>query len=117
MEICIHNNVWGWGRKVTVIGSDGSAMVSLSLIKGDDSIGYIADLSVVPYKRKEGRGSEILGRIEELAKTYGCTTACIGVQKDNVLQAWFKKRGYTQTPELSPDGLTIMAKKLGPLKS
>jgi len=92
-----------------LIAVDNNKIIGCVFIVEDGWNGFIWRLCVKESHRKKGTGSLLMQKAEEIIKNRGIKEASLFVDtKNESLQEWYKKQGYTKTSDW-----TFMYKKLG----
>lgn len=109
-DIIRHENVWQWGKTITLVGDDGKAIVKMSFENDDPGVCFISDLSVVPDVRRQGLATQLMRVCERICSDMGI----FRLDLDSVLVDWvqdfYKKLGYVRIRE--ENGLLHMYKLL-----
>lgn len=70
----------------------------VALEKTTEKICYLERLAVVPDKRNQGFGQQLLNYFQSQAKSMGFTKIGIGIiNKQHALKQWYKKLGFIET--------------------
>ena len=94
MKIITHENLWWWGKSITMITDDGKAMVEVLIEDERPDAGYIQSLMVHESVRQRGIANAMLTLAEEKAKKIGCEQVYLCARKGTFLIPWYERRGY-----------------------
>ena len=91
----IHDNIWWWGRTISIIKDDGLASVSVQFDKDYPETAFIKGLTVHPSVRQQGIGTELLKEAERVARKNNVSFMELDADiKNQWLQCWYKKNGF-----------------------
>lgn len=111
----IHENLWWWGKSFTIIVEGGRGMVMLSIENERTDAGAITSLQVLEEERQKGVGTQLMKRVERVAREQGLEQIYLSARKGTFLVPWYRKLGfeiYDENPE-GQQGFTVsMNKKL-----
>ena len=94
MKIITHENLWWWGKSITLITDDGKAMVVVSIEDEQPDAGCIHSLMVHESVRQRGIANAMMTFAEEKAKKAGCEQVYLCARKGTFLIPWYERRGY-----------------------
>ena len=95
MEYVIHKNKTSWGTTWHIITSDGMGHIEACIEDDLPETIFFSGLSVMPEKRHQGIGADLISQAEKIGCSYNAERLRINVEKpDNGLYDWYKKLGY-----------------------
>ena len=101
-EVIIHENLWWWGKSITIIVNGGKGSVVLRIENERPDAGGICSLIVLEEERQKGMGTKLMKMVEELAKKQRCEQIYLCAAKGTFLIPWYRKLGfeiYDENPE------------------
>lgn len=109
MEAVEIRNKWNWGYSITLI-QDGCGTVEIQFENGYNW-GYITGLVVHQSRQRQGIGTMLIKRAEEIIKEEGYDEAQLWVEKEREwTYEWYKRLGYKTI--MDNDGYFKMRKLL-----
>ena len=96
MVTFIHQNVWSWGRKDTIVIADGRALCQLSIENENPSVAHLSDVIVWEPSRGYGLGNHLLAKAKEHAREMGAHLLCLWAYPDGWVIDWYKRHGFRQ---------------------
>ena len=92
----IHQNVWRWGRKDTIVIAGGRALCQLSIEDETPVVAYLSDLIVLESARGYGLGNDLLSAAKEHAREMGAKILRLWADPEQWVVDWYKRHGFTQ---------------------
>ena len=109
MEAVEIENRWNWGYNIVLI-QDGCGTIEIQFEDGY-GWGYITGLVVAKSRQRQGIGTELLRKAEEVIKREGYDEAQLWVEKERIwVYEWYKRMGYKMIAD--KDGFYKMRKML-----
>jgi N-acetylglutamate synthase-like GNAT family acetyltransferase len=101
-----------WGMSIIVMETEGNAYGRLYQYNDDTTTIYFEGISVSRDCRKQGIGSKVLGKLEEISENLGATTLYLWVEKDTWMNKWYQRCGYIDFKQHEQEETYIWMKKL-----
>lgn len=95
----IHENEWPWGKTVTLVIADGSAMVDMSFEKNNPGVCYLSGLSVVPEKRRQGLALNLMRECEYYCFKNNIFRISLNSVQEEWLMDFYHKLGFIDIEE------------------
>lgn len=89
----IHDNIWKWGRALTIVLAGGKAMCRVS-IDNEDGRAWLDNVIVHESIRNQNYGTRLLGHAYQEAKKLGCDALWLFVDGPEWVQEWYERNGY-----------------------
>lgn len=109
----IHQNVWPWGRKDTIVLADGRALCQVSITDDDPFVAHLTDVVVYESARGYGLGNDLLQAAIEQAREMGAVMLAAVVDSHDWTLEWLKRHGFVYgiTYDDETAGLTFDLRK------
>lgn len=97
MGAIIHQNIWSWGRKDTIVIAYGRALCELSVENENKAVAWLSDVIVHKDYRGNGYGNELLRLAKEHAREMGAAMVCLWADpEERWIIDWYKRHGFKQ---------------------
>ena len=90
----IHQNVWPYGRKDTIVLAHGKALCHLSVDDECPNIAYLTDVIVHESIRGRNYGNKLLKLAIEHAREMGADELRLWARKEWWVRDWYGRKGF-----------------------
>ena len=94
MKEIIHDNIWDFGRTISIVLDGGNALCTVTLLDGDEEA-MLSGVIVHPTARKRGLGNCLLETAERVTtEMLKVNTIILEVKECTWMSKWYERRGY-----------------------
>lgn len=105
----IHDNIWCYGRVLTIVLAEGKAMCRVRLV--EDGEAWLEGLITHESIRDQHYGTQLLNAACQEAKKLGCNSLWLLVDAPDWVQKWYERNGFV-VHHYEFEGLAVMVKKI-----